>query len=103
MRLRRRAAATPTAPATAPGDDDGLALAVANRRVVLLEMTVTTLQRRLDRFAGQCVPPCPHEVALESVRFENIRLSVEKQNLVDRTRVMLARLQGLTGPGGEGA
>lgn len=103
MKLWRRAAAAPPPATTAPGADDGLALAVANRRVLLLEMNLATLQRRLDRYAGQCVPPCPHQVAQESLQIENLRLSFERQDVIDNTRTMLNRLQGLTAPDGEGA
>lgn len=91
MRIIRR----PSAP---PGADDARALAAANRHIVRLETTVTSLQHHLDRLAGQCAPPCPHELREHDLEFQNLCLTAERDELTDLVRVTVARLYELTDP-----
>lgn len=94
--LRRRRPPT----AGPPGDVADLerALAVANRRVVLLEMDKATLRNRLDRMAGQCAPPCPHKLRLEEAEFANLRMQTEHEDVYAGIRAAMDRIYRLSDP-----
>lgn len=85
-------------PPSRPGADDARALAAANRHIVRLETTVTSLQHRLDRLAGQCAPPCPHELRQADLEFQALCLTAERDELTERMRAAVARLYELTDP-----
>jgi len=79
-----------------PGADDARALAAANRHIVRLETTVASLRHRLDRLAGQCAPPCPHELRQHDLEFQALCLAAERDDVIERTRATVARLYELT-------
>lgn len=82
-----------------PGADDGRALLAANRRIVHLEMQNAVLQRRIDRAAGQCTPPCWHAQHLEAAQVENLRLRAEQDDVYARLRDVLDKLRAANDAG----
>lgn len=87
-------------PAPVPGADDARALAAANLRILQLEMDKAGLQRRVDRFSGQCTPPCWHAARLEAAEVAMLRLQSEQADLyahirdvVDKARAANAEVE----------
>lgn len=76
-------------PPPAPGADDARALAAANLRILQLEMDKAGLQRRADRAAGQCAPPCWHAERLEAAEVANLRLQAEQSDVYSHIRDVL--------------
>lgn len=64
-------------------------------------MQTATLQRHLDRAAGQCTPPCWHAAHLDAARTENRRLQTEQADAYAHLRDILdkARAANEAGPG----
>lgn len=76
-------------PPPTPGADDARALAVANLRILRLEMDNRRLQHRADRLAGQCTPPCWHAARLEAAEVANLRLQAEQSDVYAHIRDVL--------------
>lgn len=88
-RFRRRASPVP---APLPGDD-AWAFYAANRRIVQLESQNAVLQNRVDRYAGQCAPPCWHEQQLDAARLENLRLEAQHADIHAHIRDVLDKVR----------
>ena len=83
--------------ASPPGADDGRALLAANRRIVHLEMQNAVLQRRVDRAAGQCTPPCWHAQRLEAAQMANLRMQAQHSDVYAHMRAVLEKLREANG------
>lgn len=75
------------------GADDARALALANRRILQLEMTTAALRHRLDRSAGKCAAPCWHAARLQEAESAILRLRTEHADVYHRMRRVLGELK----------